>query len=675
MKKQNILKTKNQNHNLNNYSIKSPHLNYYSHKIGMKRSFSHDCVDLFHNKYLEGKYQRKKYVDADYTQPFYNVPFTVEQKFESDFRVDASTKKDLFFNKENFKKKFSDASLFQKSDRKFSNNHNSSNYDLNVLSSINHEKNSIKLHEINKTDKQDFIMQNHLKEIINLNPIVNYTDIINKGRKHNLGDHIYTYKIPCFGFDTQNIQEIRHDIRGLNYYRPMRMYNKPEIGHDSTNIRNKTRIIDLRNRIKLNYFNTTEENFFKIQFKWAYIHYSLYKNRYNIKQNNKGVSNSSETFLKESSYIKLIEPENFYDKKKVLKNIDIGITVQEISENSQFLKGLEIHKRLQESNHPLNSCNNNVIKNNNRYENKFQNSRSINKIENKKTNFNNYASFNSHNEDLTNVVIKSSASESNLNDTLSQKIIEQIAQRKILEYSVLRRILEGDDVSSRYMKLMVIQIEKNRIRLFDGYFDSWFKIDLDIKRCILNRKIQIGTILKIFGAKLIVECKYFFEINNKESSFEINYNNVRISKRTRKLGYQKKKFHVTYLNTLSKTGGDICGLELKIKKIISSNVFIKVHNYSVTISENKLEQELEKINEMVEKSNFDGPLEWTIKRFTKLIMCDKFGNECLFTWMNSEIVKVGEIYRFLSLRIYSKDLGIHISTQNKTYIEKIAMFK
>ncbi|KAM0675289.1 casein kinase 2 regulatory subunit [Gurleya vavrai] len=255
---------------------------------------------------------------------------------------------------------------------------------------------------------------------------------------------------------------------------------------------------------------------------------------------------------------------------------------------------------------------------------------------------------------------------------LIQNIKNDIAKRKKNEFSILKRIVEGDDIPSKYMVLLVIKIDKDRLEVFDGFYSVFVDLDSDLKRLLISQKIRIGSYLRIFGSKKLIENKSIFEINS-ESVLMLNYNCVKICDK-QKLGYQNKKGFCTFINKIIKTGGLISGLEFEIIKVIEKKILIKVKSYVNTVNESEFEKEVEKIQKLIEMSGEKDEHKWEIKNVVKMLVKDKFNNESLFTWFGCDIVKIGEKYRVFLVKVGSGNLGLHLVTTYTSFLEKIVDF-
>ncbi|KAM0677066.1 Breast cancer 2 [Binucleata daphniae] len=252
-------------------------------------------------------------------------------------------------------------------------------------------------------------------------------------------------------------------------------------------------------------------------------------------------------------------------------------------------------------------------------------------------------------------------------------LVTEIKKRFNNEYSILKRIVEGDDISIKYMVLAVTEIKKDVLNVFDGFYAVNVKIDTDLQKMLISQKIRIGTYLRIFGAKLMIQNKALTDIKDECVLF-LNYNNVKICN-SQTLGYQKRKGYCIQIKDIIKTGGDICGLELKIMKTIERKIQIKVNSYVNIIDENEKEmQKIEKlVNDAKHKNNedIDTKLVWSFKKVVKMLVRDVNENECILTWYDCEEVAINECYRFCLLKIGKMSIGLHLVTGYSTVAIKI----
>ncbi|KAM0687043.1 Breast cancer 2 [Conglomerata obtusa] len=255
-------------------------------------------------------------------------------------------------------------------------------------------------------------------------------------------------------------------------------------------------------------------------------------------------------------------------------------------------------------------------------------------------------------------------------NTIIELLVEQIKKRKEKEYSIIRRIIEGDEIPNKYMVLLVIKINKERLEVFDGYYSVYVKIDNDLKKTLISQKIRPGSYLHVFGAKLLITNKSIFEIGIEEEVFLFNYNCINVGCK-KKLGYQKSKGFIKYINNIIKTGGIISGVEVEILKVIERKILIKVKTYVNTIDEKDFDKEIEKIQNLIKKTDQTEELKWEVKRIIKLLVKDKFENQCLFTWYNCDEVNTKDKFRFYMVKIGTNSVGLHLVTGFNSFAERI----
>lgn len=236
----------------------------------------------------------------------------------------------------------------------------------------------------------------------------------------------------------------------------------------------------------------------------------------------------------------------------------------------------------------------------------------------------------------------------------------EITKRFDREYSILKRIVEGDDISIKYMILAVIEIKNDVLNVFDGFYSVNVKLDKDLQKMIISQKIRKGTCLRIFGAKLLIQNTALKNVKD-ECVLSLNYNCVKICE-VQKLGYQKKKGFYISVKDIIKTGGNVSGLELKIVKIIERKLLVKVGNYKNVVDENVLEKEIDKIKKLMKEAqqseSFENKL--VIKKVAKVLVKDIYDSECLLTWYGYDEISVNECFGFFMLKVGKDNLGLHL---------------
>ncbi|KAF7684729.1 Breast cancer type 2 susceptibility like protein [Astathelohania contejeani] len=260
---------------------------------------------------------------------------------------------------------------------------------------------------------------------------------------------------------------------------------------------------------------------------------------------------------------------------------------------------------------------------------------------------------------------------------LQEKIIEQMNIRKSKEYSILRRIVEGDDISWKYMILLVVEIQQvgrgdYLITVYDGYYGIYCKVDDEIARRIVSQKFRVGTRLKVFGAELLLSTATPIE-ELKEPGIKLRGNGVRIDRKGKKnLGYQNKLSFITRIDKIKKGGGPVSCIEVKVVRLVEKKYLIRVDNYESRVEERNLEKEIEKIEKLREEANHKKETKVVLKRYIKMIVHDLHGDsECLITWWNPEEIKTGDKIRFVYLMLMEKSIGIHLTSTNKTHFKII----
>ncbi|AFM98568.1 hypothetical protein EHEL_070410 [Encephalitozoon hellem ATCC 50504] len=246
------------------------------------------------------------------------------------------------------------------------------------------------------------------------------------------------------------------------------------------------------------------------------------------------------------------------------------------------------------------------------------------------------------------------------------KIEEQVKMRLENEYSILRRIVEGDEVSWRYMILLVVGVDKEKIEVFDGYYSLYALYDEVLRRKIEKNEIRVGAKLKIFGAEL--EGNGAVSIFDLGSAFlRLHGNGTQVIHCRRRLGYRKRVGFRMKISDIHSNGGPVSCIEGMISKIIETKYLVKVENYSST-TEN-LEPELDKIEDLARKAQrVFSSHDIRISMYTKLLIKDSSG-ECTVTWWNpSSDAKAGQVIRMVYLNP-AKTKELHLNTSRRGYVK------
>lgn len=252
-------------------------------------------------------------------------------------------------------------------------------------------------------------------------------------------------------------------------------------------------------------------------------------------------------------------------------------------------------------------------------------------------------------------------------EELSKNLIEIMELKKKYERSILRRIVEFDDVSFRFMVLGVIEYSESSILLFDGFYALNFKIDKNVYVFLKSKQCAIGTKLFVFGSKLLIkEATSIFDI--KGIPLELYYNSIKICSDSFILGKAKKISFLNNISSLRPDGGIVSSLIVKIKEIVEQKYYVSVENYRNRVDD--LEKEIEKILEIANKTGYRMNIEnITVKQYVKVVIEDNTG-ECKLTWWNPPEIKVGEKYKLVYLNAI-EGYGMNLSTTRTSYFEKL----
>ncbi|ELA42678.1 uncharacterized protein VICG_00430 [Vittaforma corneae ATCC 50505] len=254
------------------------------------------------------------------------------------------------------------------------------------------------------------------------------------------------------------------------------------------------------------------------------------------------------------------------------------------------------------------------------------------------------------------------------NESTLEKIIEIMILRQKYEKSILRRIVEFDDVPFRFMVLGLIDYSEECAELFDGFYSLKFRIDKNIYTLLRNSECTLGSKLFVFGSAILLKgATSIFDIQG--TPLRLFYNSVKVCHGDYKLGAAKK---ISFLNTISAIlpdGGVVSGLNARIKQILEFKYLVAVENYKNRVDD--LEKEIEKIYEIAGKTGYRVRVEdISVRQYCKLLIEDETG-ECYLTWWNPPEVHVGERYKFVFLNTIERACELHLTTTKKTYTEKV----
>jgi len=253
-------------------------------------------------------------------------------------------------------------------------------------------------------------------------------------------------------------------------------------------------------------------------------------------------------------------------------------------------------------------------------------------------------------------------------ETLENEIISLMKFKLRSEYSILRRIVEFDDLSLRFMVLGIIGYGEDSIELFDGFYSLIFEIDKNIFSRLKQAKADLGTKLYVFGSSLLLKSSTdIFDV--KGCCMKLHFNSMRICLDDSALGKSNKISFLNKISCLRSDGGVVSALVVKVKRIVELKYLVTVENYRNRVE--NLEAEIEKIYEIARKADFViDPKKILCKQFCKMIIADDSG-ECLLTWWSPPEIRVSDVYKFVYLIPVENSMGLHLSTSNRTFYEKV----
>ncbi|KAI4292522.1 hypothetical protein PAPHI01_1796 [Pancytospora philotis] len=251
--------------------------------------------------------------------------------------------------------------------------------------------------------------------------------------------------------------------------------------------------------------------------------------------------------------------------------------------------------------------------------------------------------------------------------SLEAEIIENMNMRRMKEHSVLRRIAEFDDVPGRYMVLGILRLDEESVELYDGWYSVRALIDARTYAMLRAKRAGLGSRLHVFGAqRLTEEATSIFDLH--APLLRLSYNGVKMCHEPCCLGYRKKVAFLNSIVDIHPDGGPISAIIVRVVRVIETKYIITAGHYKKIVDDP--ERGLEEVHELAEKAGRTD-LNVRTNRFTRLVVADASA-ECLVTWWCSpDRVVAGERYKMIYLKPTHDRLGLQLSTNNKSYIEKL----
>ncbi|KAI5149067.1 hypothetical protein ENBRE01_0677 [Enteropsectra breve] len=248
------------------------------------------------------------------------------------------------------------------------------------------------------------------------------------------------------------------------------------------------------------------------------------------------------------------------------------------------------------------------------------------------------------------------------------QIFQIMKYKRDNENSILRRIVERDDIPSRYLVLGIIDYGPDWIEVYDGFYSLKAEIDVSIYTALKVANATLGSVLHVFGADLLLEdaCSIF---DVRCAALKFHYNGIKITSSLQKFGVSSYISFVRRISDVSMEGGPVSCLIVDVQKIVESKYVVYIDQYRNVVD--NLEKELDKIQELIEKSGrIFQQNDLKVKRYTKILARDVSG-ECLITVWNPPEIKKDARYRFIYLNPVPKSIGVHLSTSRRSFYEEI----
>lgn len=251
-------------------------------------------------------------------------------------------------------------------------------------------------------------------------------------------------------------------------------------------------------------------------------------------------------------------------------------------------------------------------------------------------------------------------------DDLVERIEEQMRVRRRCEYSVLRRIVEGDDVPWRYMILLVVGVTEEWIEVFDGSYSLYALYDRTLGERIRRGGIHVGCRLRVFGSELLVESPTsIFDVTG--ASLRLHSNGVQTVRCVRRLGYRKKIGFMCRIAGIVRDGGPVSCIQGTVTRVVETKYLVRVEGYSHTTDD--LECELDKIEELARRAQRKIRREdLSVRTYVKFVLRDE-SEECVVMWWDPhDEVKVSQMLRMTYLLPTTRCGDFYLSTSRRTCV-------
>ncbi|EQB62175.1 ubiquitin c-terminal hydrolase [Vairimorpha apis BRL 01] len=122
------------------------------------------------------------------------------------------------------------------------------------------------------------------------------------------------------------------------------------------------------------------------------------------------------------------------------------------------------------------------------------------------------------------------------------------------------------------------------------------------------------------------------------------------------------------ISEIEKEGGIVSCIKGTVKRVIESKFVVQVKDYRNTVED--LDSELENIKYLMDKTNESIEIEDVkIRKFVRLVLEDESG-QCLITsWLYTDEIVKDKMIMFCGLIPISTALGIHLTTNKRTYVK------
>ncbi|KAI5189806.1 hypothetical protein NECID01_0712 [Nematocida sp. AWRm77] len=206
-----------------------------------------------------------------------------------------------------------------------------------------------------------------------------------------------------------------------------------------------------------------------------------------------------------------------------------------------------------------------------------------------------------------------------------EELVVQAAERRWKENhpSVLKRIVEKDEVPGVYMKLLVLREESPSIWVSDGHYSVRASLDPFLQKDA--HRLSPGTLVQVVGAELLLPSATPIDrVYSKDlPALLLKYNGTKPA-RTGPLGYQKECAFVRALSSVRPQGGLVGCAVLTLTKLIKSQYLVNLNGSKSIIEEDRIEDTMGRISKSIKDMNLDRSSERKMLGSVRAIKFDQY---------------------------------------------------